>query len=186
MENTNSTNKRNDLLLTNKPRIVPWGTERMLQRIPWHSRITLHRSAHPEWEQDQTEKHSYGLDWQQKSIWHGATKLDNKLPQNVQNITWSHKLLPYEKTMKTWRVELTAGRRNVAEIKIQRGIFQGDALSPLQFIIGMTPENHIIRKRTARYKLSRSQEKINHLMYMDDIKLFAKKWKRTRHSHTRR
>ena len=25
-----------------------------------------------------------------------------------------------------------------------------------------------------RYKLSRSQEKINHLMYMDDIKLFAK------------
>ena len=28
---------------------------------------------------------------------------------------------------------------------------------------------------TAGYKLSRSQEKINHLMYMDDIKLFAKK-----------
>ena len=26
----------------------------------------------------------------------------------------------------------------------------------------------------AGYKLSRSQEKINHLMYMDDIKLFAK------------
>ena len=30
------------------------------------------------------------------------------------------------------------------------------------------------RKCTAGYKLSRSQEKINHLMYMDDIKLFAK------------
>ena len=36
------------------------------------------------------------------------------------------------------------------------------------------PLTHIFRKCTAGYKLSRSQEKINHLMYMDDIKLFAK------------
>ena len=38
----------------------------------------------------------------------------------------------------------------------------------------MVPLNHILRKCTAGYKLSRSQEKINHLMYMDDIKLLAK------------
>ena len=38
----------------------------------------------------------------------------------------------------------------------------------------MKPLNHILRKCTARYKLSRLQEKINHLMYMDDINLFAK------------
>ena len=38
----------------------------------------------------------------------------------------------------------------------------------------MMPLNHILRKCTAGYKLSKSQEKINHLMYMDDIKLFAK------------
>ena len=36
------------------------------------------------------------------------------------------------------------------------------------------PLNQILRKCTAGYKLSRSQEKINYLMYMDDIKLFAK------------
>ena len=36
------------------------------------------------------------------------------------------------------------------------------------------PLNHIFRKCAAGYKLSRSLEKINHLMYMDDIKLFAK------------
>ncbi len=34
--------------------------------------------------------------------------------------------------------------------------------------------NHILRKCTAGYKLSKLQEKNNHLMYMDDIKLFAK------------
>ena len=38
----------------------------------------------------------------------------------------------------------------------------------------MMPLNHILKKCTAGYKLSRSQEKINHLMYMDDIKLLAK------------
>ena len=36
-----------------------------------------------------------------------------------------------EQTMKTGWVELTAGGRSIAETKIQRGIFQGDALSPL-------------------------------------------------------
>ena len=79
-----------------------------------------------------------------------------------------------DKTMKTWRVELTAGGRRLAEAKIQRGIFQGDALSPLLFLIAMMPLNHILRKCTAGYKLIRSQQKVNHLMYMDDIKLFAK------------
>ena len=79
-----------------------------------------------------------------------------------------------EKTMESWRVELTAGGRNLVEAKIQRGIFPGDALSSFLFKTAMIPLNHILRKCTARYKLSRSQEKINHLKYMDDIKLLAK------------
>ena len=78
-----------------------------------------------------------------------------------------------EKTMKTWRVELTEERRSFAEANIQRCIFQGDAL-PLLFIIAMMPLKHILKKCTARRKLSKSQEKINYLMYMNDIKLFAK------------
>ena len=36
------------------------------------------------------------------------------------------------------------------------------------------PLNHILRKCTAGYKLSRSQEKFIHLMYIDGIKLFAR------------
>ena len=62
VENINSTNKGRDLLLANKPQIVPWGTERMPQRIQRHRRVTLHRSSHSQREQDQTEKSSYGLD----------------------------------------------------------------------------------------------------------------------------
>ena len=68
----------------------------------------------------------------------------------------SHEVINFiEKTMKTWRVELTAEERSVAESNIQRGIFQGDALSPLLFIIAMILLNYILRKCTAAYKLSR-------------------------------
>ena len=75
--------------------------------------------------------------------------------------------------MKNLRLKLTAAGKSLAETKIQRGIFQGDAQSLLLFIIAMMPLNHMLRKCTAGYQLNRSQEKINHLMYMDDIKLSA-------------
>ena len=78
--------------IANKPRIVPWRTERMPQRIQRQSGITLHRSTYSRCEQDKTEKSSYGLDWLQKGIWYAPTELDTTLSQNVQNITWSHKL----------------------------------------------------------------------------------------------
>ena len=128
-------------------------------------RVTLHWSEYPQREQDETQKSRYGLDWLQKGVWYGPTKLDKKLPQNVQNQT---------KTMKTWRVELKAGEKSFVEGKIQRRIFQGDSLSPLLFITAMMPLNYIVRKCTAGYKLIKSQEKINHLIYIDDIKPFAK------------
>ena len=38
----------------------------------------------------------------------------------------------------------------------------------------MIPINHKLKKCFGGYKLNKSQEKINHVMYMDNIKLFAK------------
>ena len=80
-----------------------------------------------------------------------------------------------EKTMENRRVELTAGGRSLAEI--QRGIFQRDALSSLLFVKVMVPFNDILRKCTGSYKLSKSQEKTIHQMYMDEIKLQKRKGK---------
>ena len=56
----------------------------------------------------------------------------------------SNKIIDFiEKTMRTWRVQLTAGGRNLAQAKIQRNIFQGDALSTLLLIIAMMQINHL-------------------------------------------
>ena len=49
----------------------------------------------------------------------------------------------------------------LAVVKIQRGIFQSEALSSLLFLVMMMP----LRKCVGEYKLSKLQERINHLMY---------------------
>ena len=45
--NTNCTNKGKGLRLANKPWIVHWETERMLQKIPRYSKAILHGLTHP-------------------------------------------------------------------------------------------------------------------------------------------
>ena len=51
-----------------------------------------------------------------------------------------------EETMKSWRVELTCAQEVLGEVKIMRGIFQGDSLPPLLFVSAMIPPTHILRK----------------------------------------
>ena len=71
----------------------------------------------------------------------------------------SDKVIKFIKnTMKNWRVELKAGIKSVAEVKIQRGISFKDALSPLLFVIVMMLHNLILRKCTGRYKLHKLQK----------------------------
>ena len=69
----------------------------------------MYWSTHPKEEQNETEKCRFGVEWQQKGIRYSATKLDNKLSQNVQDI---------EKIMENWKVELTAWGKSLAEVKI--------------------------------------------------------------------
>ena len=79
-----------------------------------------------------------------------------------------------EKTMKDWRVELTCANESLGEVKIKRGIFQGDALSPLLFVITLIPLTSVLKMTKHGYEFAKNREKINHLLYMDDLKLYAK------------
>ena len=77
-------------------------------------------------------------------------------------------------SMKQWCTELTAGWEVIGNVKFLGGIFQGDSLSPLMFVIALIPMTLVLRKVKSCYQLSTNGEKLNHLMFMDDIKLYAK------------
>ena len=74
-------------------------------------------------------------------------------------------------SMEKWRVMLCAGN---SEVRIKRGIFQGDFLSLLVFVLALIPLSLILRKAKAAYEFSGSREKINHLLFMDDLKLYSR------------
>ena len=58
------------------------------------------------------------------------------------------------------------------EIFIERGIFQGDSFSPLLFCIALAPLSRILQRAKVGFKLI--QKTISHLLYMDDLKVYAK------------
>ena len=79
-----------------------------------------------------------------------------------------------KKSMEQWKTELTAYGKCLGSIAIKSGIFHGDSLSPLLFILCMIPLTMILRKAKAGYEFKGRQQKVNHLLYMDDLKLYAK------------
>ena len=76
-------------------------------------------------------------------------------------------------SMKRWRTILESEGQQLGEVQIKRGIFQGDSLSPLMFVMAMIPLTTMLRKVRPGYHM-RDQSKINHLLYMDDLKVYGK------------
>ena len=79
-------------------------------------------------------------------------------------------------SMSKWNTSLflshDAGITKSHPLKIKRGIFQGDSLSPLLFCISLIPLSNELNNAESGYKIY--DQIINHLFYMDDLKLFAK------------
>lgn len=79
-----------------------------------------------------------------------------------------------EVSMQTWRTTIVCGKEEIGQIQVKRGIFQGDSLSPILFCLALNPLSEILHEAGREYTLG-SGEKINHLLYMDDLKLYSKK-----------
>ena len=76
--------------------------------------------------------------------------------------------------MEKWKVMLCSGNSEIGEVEIKRGIFQVDSLSLLAFVLILIPLSLILRKVKAVYEFSKSKEKVNHLLFMDDLKLYSR------------
>ena len=69
-----------------------------------------------------------------------------------------------QESRKKWKVELTCGKKELGEVSIKRGIFQGDALSPFLFMIALIPLTSVLRNVKAGYSFVTNKEKINHFI----------------------
>ena len=67
-----------------------------------------------------------------------------------------------------------SGNSELGKVETKRGIFQGDSLSPLVFVLALIPISLILRKAKAAYEFSESKEKINQLLFIDDSKLYSR------------
>ena len=77
-------------------------------------------------------------------------------------------------SMEKWQIMLCSGNSELGEVEIKQGIFQRDSLSSLVFVLALIPLSLILTKAKTAYKFSESKEKINHLLFMDDLKLYSR------------
>ena len=85
-----------------------------------------------------------------------------------------------QNSMKEWQTDLKLhhikGTIEVPNVKIRRGIFQEDSLSPLLFVLSIDPLSRILNKLETGYNMRKrnqdDQFTINHQLYMDDLKLY--------------
>ena len=52
-------------------------------------------------------------------------------------------------SMEKWKVMLCSGNSELGEVEIKRGIFQGDSLAHLVFVLALIPLSLILRKAKA-------------------------------------
>ena len=78
-----------------------------------------------------------------------------------------------ENSMPMWKTDLNVNGEVLGTVDIYKGIFQGDSFSPLLFVMIMIPLSMILRDMPQGFKYGSRGELINHLLFMDDLKLYA-------------
>ena len=79
-----------------------------------------------------------------------------------------------QRSMVQWKLSLTSNGEELGDVDVKRGIFKGDSSSPLLFVLSMIPLSSLLRKVNVFYEWGKKEYKLNHLLFMDDLKLYSK------------
>jgi hypothetical protein len=75
-----------------------------------------------------------------------------------------------------WKTSLKYNGRNIGKVDLEKGILQGDSLSPTLFVLCIEPLSRLLNTEFPKLELPNENGGfiINHLIFIDDIKLVAK------------
>ena len=62
--------------------------------------------------------------------------------------------------MEKWRVMLCSGNSESREVKIKRGIFHGDSLFPLVFVLALVPLSLMLRKARQHTSFQKAKRRL--------------------------
>ena len=101
----------------------------------------------------------------QKGFRFNSTQLPNHLPRAIKNLTES------------WYTKLNLnGKDNsiiLNVIKVVKGIYQGDSLSVILFVLALNPLSHLLRATKGYANGKNRQHQHTHNFFVDDLKLYA-------------
>lgn len=129
---------------------------------------------------DQTAVKSLGSHKHLHSAWVDYSKAFDSIPHTYINYVLSN--LKVHRTIrnaiasmiKMWCVRYEVRNNGIvdrsAPLIVKRGVLQGDSLSPLLFCLAELPISHALNQMQ---KCDLNTFKINHLYYMDDLKVYA-------------
>ena len=84
-----------------------------------------------------------------------------------------------QKSKQGLRLLLATNGENLLEVNVKKEVFQGDSQLPLLFILSMVLLFFIFKKVNACYKWEKKEYKLNHLLFIDDLKVYAKNEEQT-------
>ena len=151
---------------------IPQTVSRISEGIPQGNKLTgwftIKRAVHHQGGKRKAEKYSFVMDWRQKRRWYNLAKLNNWMSENEQN------------TRQSDEVNHKNNGKPESSISSKRN----------KFCRGENPKRHLLGRLTSvgyshdatelytnctrGYKFTKLQETINHLIYIDEIKIFAK------------
>lgn len=119
-----------------------------------------------------------GTEYQLKTCWIDVKKAYDsvnheyliELLQKMQIPEYS--IIFVKRMLQLQQTRLNLNGKEIGKIKIKNGILQGDALSPLLFVLAIEPMSTILNKK---HQIVEANEiRRNHLAYIDDMKLMAR------------